>query len=67
MVSGEVGRWFWENIERKIGDGKGTFFWEDVWLGREPLKVRFPRLYHLSSNQEAKISDMRHWKEGEWR
>lgn len=30
-VSGEGGRWFWENFEKKFGDGeKLFFFWMDI-------------------------------------
>lgn len=67
LVSGETGWWFWDKVESRIGDGRDTLFWEDEWLGNQSLKVRFPRLYHLSSNRGAKISDMGQWMEGAWR
>jgi hypothetical protein len=28
-----VGRWFENNIRRKVSDGKNTPFWKDKWLG----------------------------------
>jgi hypothetical protein len=28
-----VGRWFENNIHRKVGDGENTSFWRDKWLG----------------------------------
>ena len=27
--------------KKKIGDGKSTLFWDDIWLGDSPLKVFF--------------------------
>lgn len=29
-VSGEGGRWFWENFEKKFGDGEKLFFWMEI-------------------------------------
>lgn len=67
VVNGERGAWFWENLVRNLGDGSDTYFWDDVWLENTPLKVRFPRLYLLSSKQHAKISEMENWELGEWK
>nr|GEX09765.1 probable WRKY transcription factor 70 [Tanacetum cinerariifolium] len=50
---------------RKVGDGAGTSFWDDMWVGERMLRDRFPRLYYLERCKEAKIidrgSDMWKW------
>ncbi|KAL8483701.1 hypothetical protein ACS0TY_026399 [Phlomoides rotata] len=35
-------------VQRKMGDGKDTLFWEDIWVEGVQLRERFPRLYRLS-------------------
>jgi len=37
-----VGSWFENNTRRVVGDGWGTFFWYDIWVGEIPLKLKFP-------------------------
>jgi hypothetical protein len=27
------GGWFREHISKKVGDGAGTYFWTNLWLG----------------------------------
>lgn len=66
-VQGEEGKWFWDKMVRKVGDGNETRFWEGVWLGDSSMKERFPRLFHLCENQMAKISEMGFYAQGEWR
>lgn len=34
-------------VKKKVGDGRGTRFWEDNWCGDMPLKSLFPRIYRL--------------------
>lgn len=48
-VKGEDGMWFWEKMERKVGDGNDNEFSEGDWTGGSTLKARFPRLFHLCS------------------
>jgi hypothetical protein len=31
----------------KLGDGKKTRFWEDVWLGEKSLAQQYPTLYTI--------------------
>lgn len=40
--------WFSGNVSRLVGNGKGTLFWSDAWIGGEELSVRFNRLYDVS-------------------
>ena len=43
--------------KKKIGDGKSTLFWDDIWLGDSSLKVQFPRVYALESDKSALVQD----------
>ncbi|XP_057779689.1 uncharacterized protein LOC130998274 [Salvia miltiorrhiza] len=66
-LSGEIqNRWFWNNIKRKIGNGRTTKFWEHGWTGTRPLKLEFPRLFQLTENKEATISEFGKWENGGW-
>ncbi|XP_068504164.1 uncharacterized protein [Phaseolus vulgaris] len=41
-------------------------FWKDSWLMGEALKNVFPRLFSISSNKHAKLSDLGSWSDGRW-
>ncbi|KAL8461664.1 hypothetical protein ACS0TY_032954 [Phlomoides rotata] len=58
--------WFFENLVKNLGDGNETYFWEEKWTGDAPLKIRYPRLYHLCINKNAKINEMGVWISEEW-
>lgn len=44
---------------RMVGDGSEIRFWDEVWVGEEPLKQKYSRLYHLSLDKEARVVEMR--------
>ncbi|GKE58251.1 RNA-directed DNA polymerase, eukaryota, reverse transcriptase zinc-binding domain protein, partial [Tanacetum coccineum] len=48
---------FSSSFNRKVGDGAGTSFWDDMWAGERKLRNRFPRIYYLEGCKEAKIID----------
>ncbi|MCH79506.1 LINE-1 reverse transcriptase like [Trifolium medium] len=56
--------WFANNITRQVEKGDSTRFWKDCWLGVSPLCDRFPRLFSISSQKEAKLNDVRVVREG---
>ncbi|XP_057770773.1 uncharacterized protein LOC130990569 [Salvia miltiorrhiza] len=58
--------WFLENIKRRLGDGRGTKFWEDSWVGRESLNISFHRLYRLCENRKVSVGESGRWVEGVW-
>jgi len=31
----------------KVNDGTQIRFWEDIWLGKKPLKTKFPALFNI--------------------
>ncbi|GJY66379.1 RNA-directed DNA polymerase, eukaryota, reverse transcriptase zinc-binding domain protein [Tanacetum coccineum] len=45
------------SIHKKLGNGSGTLFWEDVWRGETNLKSLYPRLFALESS--VTLGDMR--------
>ncbi|PNX80569.1 DNA-directed RNA polymerase, partial [Trifolium pratense] len=57
-----VGRWFENNIRRKVGDGKNTSFWKDKWFQMKILGTRFPRHFELSVDKNISVADK--WRSG---
>ncbi|KAL9666964.1 hypothetical protein QQ045_001308 [Rhodiola kirilowii] len=55
-----------EGLKLKLGDGSGTSFWHDVWLGDKSLKDQYPKLHLLSSDCQASAGEMGHWVGGIW-
>ncbi|GJT31587.1 RNA-directed DNA polymerase, eukaryota, reverse transcriptase zinc-binding domain protein [Tanacetum coccineum] len=43
-------------MQKKIGNGEDSCFWDDVWIGDTPLKIRYPRLYDLEVNKGIKVA-----------
>ena len=43
--------------KKKVGDGKSTLFWDDIWLGDSSLKVQFSRVYALETDKSASVQD----------
>jgi len=60
------GNWFEGNVRRQVGDGIGTLFWFDHWIGEMPLRFKFPRLFDLVVNKMCSVADMKRegWEEG---
>jgi len=61
-----VGNWFEGNIRREVGDGLGTLFWFDLWIGETPLRFKYLRLFELAVNKMCTVADMERegWEEG---
>jgi len=54
--------WFDDNISWALCDGKQIKLWEDRWIGGQPLKDRFPRLYSLTLSKDKVISEVGQWE-----
>nr|GEZ07881.1 hypothetical protein [Tanacetum cinerariifolium] len=39
------------HCKKHVGDGLNTCFWEDTWMGDQPFKLMFPRIYAIESNK----------------
>lgn len=46
-------------ITKRVGNGKNTRFWKDLWIGEECLSFRFPRLFALETEKDCIIHDRR--------
>ncbi|GKV43653.1 hypothetical protein SLEP1_g50917 [Rubroshorea leprosula] len=64
-VDGKRG-WFKEGVGKKVGEGKETLFWHEIWVGDKQLKEKFNRLFSLSKEKDVCIAYMGEWKNGEW-
>lgn len=68
LDKGGVDGWFNDEIDRSVGDGSTTSFWNVAWRGDTPFKVRYNRLFSISTQQEAMVEDM--WEDnnsnGRW-
>jgi hypothetical protein len=50
--------WVSGGLNRKIGNGVTTSFWLENWIGGVTLRDKFPRLFSLSNQKEATISEV---------
>jgi hypothetical protein len=41
-----------------IGDGQKTRFWEDTWLGTQPLADQYESLYNITRNKNATVAEV---------
>jgi hypothetical protein len=41
-----------------VQDGSQTRFWEDLWLGKEPLSVKYPALYNLIKKKNMSVAQV---------
>ncbi|PNX73974.1 ribonuclease H, partial [Trifolium pratense] len=50
--------WFELGVEKVLGNGNTTSFWNDVWVGTQSLAIAFPRLFSISVQQHFTINRM---------
>jgi len=50
------GNWFDNNINWVLRDGCSIKLWKDRWIGGQPLKIRFLRLYSLTCSNGKVLS-----------
>ncbi|GJX71519.1 RNA-directed DNA polymerase, eukaryota, reverse transcriptase zinc-binding domain protein [Tanacetum coccineum] len=43
-------------MQRKLGNGENTRFWEDPWKGGVPLKNLFPRIFSLEMDKSISVA-----------
>nr|GEW82214.1 RNA-directed DNA polymerase, eukaryota, reverse transcriptase zinc-binding domain protein [Tanacetum cinerariifolium] len=41
----------------KLRNGAHTRFWEDIWCGEQPLRLRFPRIFLLDNDRECLVAN----------
>jgi hypothetical protein len=42
----------------KVGNGQNMRFWEDIWLGDQPLAKQYPSLYNIVRRRNVLVSDV---------
>ncbi|KAK5786883.1 hypothetical protein PVK06_041531 [Gossypium arboreum] len=42
----------------KIGNGKSALFWWDNWCRDRPLKLIYPRLFHLAKSKDCTVAEV---------
>ncbi|MCH85824.1 ribonuclease H protein [Trifolium medium] len=58
--------WFSESVIKVIGNGLTTSFWNDSWIGDDPLKVCFPRHYQVSVQRVVMVRNLFSWVGEVW-
>jgi hypothetical protein len=54
----EVKSLFLERGRFVVQDGTQTRFWEDLWLGKEPLRLTYPSLYNIVRKKNATVAQV---------
>ena len=44
-------------IQKKMGNGVDTFFWQDLWRGEEVFKSTFSRIYALETKKDITVAE----------
>lgn len=69
------GSQFWKGLHKvkhlfkwgavhKVHNGRSTFFWQDTWILKVPLRVQFPRLFQICDDSDVLVVDC--YLEGTW-
>ncbi|KAL8501606.1 hypothetical protein ACS0TY_020933 [Phlomoides rotata] len=53
-------------LRKEVGNGSDTDFWGEWWVGEQPLKQGFNRIFRISLQQTERIEQMGYWSEGSW-
>ncbi|KAL4556012.1 hypothetical protein LXL04_038647 [Taraxacum kok-saghyz] len=51
-------------LEKQVGNGMSTRFWKDVWVGKQSLASRFPRLFKWEGDPMGLVSEK--WSVDGW-
>lgn len=54
--------WFNVEVTRRVHNGQNTSFWNTKWRGEMILSFKYPRLFAISNQKDAKVTDM--WRDG---
>ncbi|GJT73341.1 RNA-directed DNA polymerase, eukaryota [Tanacetum coccineum] len=47
---------FFSHCKIRVGNGRNTSFWKDLWIGDSRLFLAFPRLYALENNKDCIVA-----------
>lgn len=54
----EMGEILTQGLTIKAVSGRKIKFWDYIWIGEEPFKTLFPRLYNLSTQKEEMVAEV---------
>ena len=49
---------FFKHIRFSLGNGDGIRFWEDTWLGQNPLSDQYPSLYNIVRHKNVLVANV---------
>jgi hypothetical protein len=58
--------WFTNAINKRVGVGNSTSFWNERWIGDQTLRQLFPRLFGISLQKDDLICNMGRLGDGVW-
>jgi hypothetical protein len=41
-----------------IGDGMSIPFWEEIWLGDQPLSIQYASLFNIAKHKDATVANV---------
>lgn len=50
--------WFNSEVVRRVGNGLNSSFWNDTWKGGRCFRDKYPRLFLISMQKEAKVGEI---------
>jgi hypothetical protein len=51
-------RWFNSEVSRRVGNGLNTSFWNVKWCGERCFRLKYPRLFMISSQKEVLVGEV---------
>jgi len=58
LVHLDDSNWFNSELSRKVENGANTSFWHVAWKGTIAFRAKYPRLFFLSNQKEAKVGEL---------
>lgn len=58
LDEGEGPNWFNPELQRKVRGGLETSFWKTKWRGEVTFCNKYPRLYAISNQKEARVGEL---------
>jgi hypothetical protein len=50
--------------DKQDKNGEGTLFWKDIWMGKVPIKIKYPRFFDIYRDKDVPVSEC--CERGEW-
>jgi hypothetical protein len=43
--------------DKQTKNVEGALFWKDIWLGRVPIKIKYPRFFDICRDKDIPVSE----------